>query len=64
MSPDATDYANEETGLIGGSKSSTIAASMKDPPGATIGGLQVLAVAIIYSMFTYRDAEEYFTTYA
>ncbi len=54
-------YANEETGLIGGKSTSDIAASMTGPLGATIGGLQVLAVAIIFSFFSYGDVDEFTT---
>lgn len=54
-------YANEETGLLGGKSSSNLAASMQGPLGLTIGGLQVIALAILLSMFSYGEVEEFAT---
>jgi hypothetical protein len=54
-------YANEETGLLNGSKDSKIALSMSGPLGMTIGGLQVVALAVIMGLFSYDSVDAYTT---
>lgn len=51
--------ANEETGLLNGNSSTSIAASMSGSVTMVIGALQIAALAIIMSMFEYGPIGEF-----
>ena len=56
------DVTNEESGLISNNNASTnLAASMSGPLGFIIAGLQVVALAMIMSLYSYGDVEEFTT---
>lgn len=54
-------YANENTGLLGGDPSGSLAASMSSSLGMVIGGLQIVALVVLLAMFDYGDVEEFTT---
>lgn len=55
------EYANEETGLLGGGSNSSYASAASSTLGMIIGGLQIAALVIIMSLFSYGSVDDFTT---
>jgi len=55
------EFANEETGLLGGGSNSSYASAASSTLGMVIGGLQIVALVILMVLFSYGSVDDFTT---